>query len=291
MSPTSPKSPTPPKPLAPGVERRRQLRDQRRRERLNNLWRLALFSACAAGLGYGLLRHGWSLRGPEQVNVIGSQQVSRDQVVEAAGLQFPILLLNLQPKQLQQRLAAALPVENVEVERLMLPPRLRIDLVDRQAVARAQRGKGAGLERGYVDRLGNWMSLSHQQVALTRTSPQPMVSVLGWQEWHRPALAQILERRNSLGSPLQEIRFEPNGHLLLRTKALGQVRLGPADAQLLRRLELMHHLTGELPGQLKGRTIQSIDLSDPDKPELGLPAAPAKEAAKGSTGTVTAGTN
>jgi cell division protein FtsQ len=262
---------TTPQLQSPGVERRRQLRHQRRKERLRNLWRLLLFSACATGLGYALLRQGWSLRSSAQVEVMGSQQVSQEQVVRAARLRFPVLLLNLQPRRLQEELAAALPVEQVRVERLMLPPRLRIALVDRQAVARAQRRTANGLEQGFVDRLGNWMNAGQQLGARPRPSPAPevMVVVVGWQDRHRETLAQILERRGSLGSPLREIRFEPDGNLWLVTQSLGQVRLGPPDAQLGHRLDVLHHLTSQLPAHLKGRAFRSIDLSDPDQPELG----------------------
>jgi len=263
----------------PGVERRRHLRDLRRKERLRNLWRLLLFSACATGLGYTLLRQGCSLRSPAQVEVIGSRQVNLEQVVRAARLRFPVLLLNLQPSRLQDELAAALPVEQVRVERLMLPPRLRIVLVDRQAVARAQRRTARGLENGYVDRLGNWMSSVQQQVARPLPTPRPEVVVVGWQDRHRPVLALILERRGSLGSPLQEIRFEPDGNLWLVTQSLGQVRLGPPDDQLGHRLDVLHHLSSQLPTHLKGRPFRSIDLSDPDQPELGQ--APATTASGG----------
>jgi len=44
-----------------------------------------------------------------QVNVIASQQVSRDQVVEAAWAAIPRPAAQLQTQELQQRLAAALP--------------------------------------------------------------------------------------------------------------------------------------------------------------------------------------
>ncbi|MFM7549754.1 MAG: cell division protein FtsQ, partial [Cyanobacteriota bacterium] len=43
------------------------------------------------------------------------------------------------------------------------------------------------------------------------------------------------------------------------------------DGLLVRRLAVLQHLSGELPPRVKGRSVQSIDLSDPDQPELGLP--------------------
>lgn len=265
--------------LAP--ERRQQLRQQRRRERLQQLWRIVVLSGVAGGLSWALLRQGWVLRSPAQIEVVGSRQVSRDQVIREGQLQLPLQLLQLKPKLLADKLSAGLPVEQVQVSRLMLPPRLRITLVDREAVARAERRSDRGLERGYVDRLGNWMTSRQQRGSAGKAAA---VRVLGWQERLRPALAQILDRREQLGSPLQLVRFEANGSVWLRTAALGNVHLGPADQRLPRRLEVLQHLSSQLPQQIRGLKVQSIDLSDPDRPELGLPAVPGRSAAAGRSG-------
>ena len=257
----------------PGAERRRQLRLERRRQRLREIWRVLVLMAASAGLGWVLLGQGWTLRSPSQVEVVGSRQVSRDQIIQEARLRFPLQLLSLQPRQLAAELAAALPVENVQVTRLMLPPRLRIDLVDRKAVARAERRTAKGLEQGYVDRLGNWMT-SRQQSGANGPGAAPLLLVTGWQEQLRPPLAQVLGRSGQLGSTLQEIHFEPNGSLWLVTSSLGKVRLGLPDGQLARRLAMLTHLSSHLASRVQGLKVQSIDLSDPDHPELGLPPKP-----------------
>ena len=254
--------------LRPGAERRRQLRQERRADRLLNLWRLVVFSAMASGLGYGLLTQGWTLRSPSQVEVSGSRLVSRDQVIQAAGLSFPQPLLALQPRQIIQTLSTALPVENVRVSRLMLPPRLRVELIDRSAVARAERRNKDGLEQGYVDRLGNWINL-RQNLGVRLEGTQEL-RVVGWNERHRPALAKVLQERPAFGGKLKEIRFDPEGSLWLSTTDLGPVRLGPADGQLERRLAVAAHLNATLPANLRGRRPQIVDLSDPDQPELSL---------------------
>jgi cell division protein FtsQ len=254
--------------LRPGAERRRQLRQERRADRLRNLWRLVVFSAMATGLGYGLLSQGWTLRSPSQVEVSGSRLVSRDQVIQAAGLRFPQPLLAVQPRQIIQALAVALPVENVRVSRLMLPPRLRVELIDRSAVARAERRSPAGLEQGYVDRLGNWISL--QQNLGVRLEGTQELRVVGWNGRHRPALALVLKQRQAFGGRLKEIRFDPEGSLWLSTSDLGPLRLGPPDGQLERRLAVAAHLNASLPAALGGRRPMIVDLSDPDQPELSL---------------------
>ena len=267
-------------PAPPGTERRRQLRQQRRQERLRNLWRFLVLLTLAGGLGYGLLRQGWVLTGPDQVEVVGSQQVGADQVVQAARLVFPQPLLGLHPKRIAEALASALPVEQVQVNRLMAPPRLRVELVDRKAVARAQRRTAKGSEQGYVDRLGHWMSIRQGQGASAKASAGLLV--LGWQPRYRPALALMLEQRERLGGDISQIRFEPDSSIWLQSKRLGKVRFGPADAQLERRLEVLRHLQQELPDRVKGRQLQSIDLSDPEQPELGLPFTPSRAAAASS---------
>lgn len=276
-------------------ERRRQLRQQRRQERLRQLWRISLFSAAAAGLGWGLLEQGWVLRNPDQIEVMGSSQVSREQVIREAQLRLPQPLLGLKPQELAQRLSAGLPVEQVQVSRLMLPPRLRISLVEREAVAQAQRRSSKGMERGYVDRLGNWMTSRQQRSSGRNRTPQVMV--MGWQERLRAPLAEVITQQDQLGSTLQQVRFEPNGSLWLRTAALGDVHLGLPDERLSRRLDVLRHLSTHLPKQIKTLKIQSIDLSDPERPELGLPgkgrlslAALKKTAAQAHRPTAAAGT-
>ncbi len=255
-------------PLPPGVLRRKQLREQRRADRLRNLWRLVVFSAISAGVGYGLLRQGWSLQEPGQVEVVGSRTVNRDQVIQAAGMTFPLPLLALQPNQLGSELMEALPVEKVKVTRLMLPPRLRVELVDREAVARAERRRSGGSESGYIDRLGNWISIrQHQSLP---ASGDLNLLVKGWNERHRAALMKVLEARKDLGTGLQEVRFDPDGSLWLLTRELGSLRLGPVDDRLERRLEVAAHLNRTLPERIGGRRPQQIDLSDPEQPELSM---------------------
>ena len=257
---------------SPAAAHREQRRRENRRERWRNLWRLLVFSAAGSGLAMVLLRQGWMLQGPSQLEVRGSRLVTTAQVVEAGALQFPMPLLSVEPSQLAERISASLPVEQVQVSRLMLPPRLRIQLVDRQAVARAERPGPQGPVGGYVDRRGNWMVL-HQQGRLSPEAARRLVK--GWQPEHRSALALILQRADQLGGTIETIEFKADGSLWLRLHPLGLVRLGQGEELLPRRLDVLAHLSTTLPQRLQGRTLEAIDLTDPKHPELSLPAPPA----------------
>ena len=61
---------------------------------------------------------------------------------------------------------------------------------DRQAVARAQRRTSKGIQQGYVDREGNWISVPLQPGV--RMPGNADIRVVGWTPRHRPALATIL---------------------------------------------------------------------------------------------------
>lgn len=259
------------RPLSPGAERRRQLRQQQRHELLVNGWRILVLLGLAGGLGYGLLRLGWTLSGPEQVEVLGSRQVTTAEVIDVAGIRFPQPLLTLDPRSITTRLGSALPVEEVRVSRLMAPPRLRVVVVDRQPVARAERMGPQGPEQGYVDRLGNWMT-ARQGQGLRNASTDKLL-VQGWQPRHRAVVSTVLRHHSKgLANDLARLRFDPAGNIWVDSARLGAVRLGPGDGQLEQRLKVLDHLTATLPGQLKGKRLQSVDLTDPNQPELALAA-------------------
>tara|TARA_B100001121_G_scaffold303002_1_gene316323 strand:- start:1346 stop:2200 length:855 start_codon:yes stop_codon:yes gene_type:complete len=254
-------------PLPPGVERRRRLREERRRERLIQSWRILLYGGVSTGLIWVLLSTGWSLRSQQQLTVRGSDRLGTDAVVKAAGLRFPRPLITLEPGRLERRLLAELPVESVSVQRRLVPPGLEVKLKDRQPIAAASRMGARGLEQGMVDRQGHWMPLT---VARQGEAPSSAVRVEGWIPSRRRMIATVLEQRDQLGSPLQVIKIAPDGDLSLRTQTLGLVRLGSNERLLDQQLLTIALLSSSLPETLRGKASSGIDLSDPSKPELQL---------------------
>ena len=254
-------------PLPPGVERRRRLREERRRERLIQSWRILLYGGVSTGLIWVLLSTGWSLRSQQQLTVRGSERLGTDAVVKAAGLRFPRPLITLEPGRLERRLLAELPVESVSVQRRLVPPGIEVKLKDRQPIAAASRMGARGLEQGMVDRQGHWMPLT---VARQGEAPSSAVRVEGWIPSRRRMIATVLEQRDQLGSPLQVIKIAPDGDLSLRTQTLGLVRLGSNERLLDQQLLTIALLSSSLPETLRGKASSGIDLSDPSKPELQL---------------------
>ena len=248
-----------------GLQRRRELRRRKRMHLAAQLWSLLLLLSASAGLSWLLVRHGWLLRTPAQVQLSDRSPFSRDQVISAAGLRFPLELLSLDGASMQQRLGANLPVENISVQRQLWPPKLLIDLRLRQAVARAQRQTPQGSETGYVDRTGAWISRVQQQAS--EVGAVPALKVVGWQARHASTVGFLL-RELPPAAAISQVEFRRNGELWLQSRALGAVRFGSLDQRLPRQLEVLSHLAEQQP--LAQEPTQALDLSDPERPELVL---------------------
>ncbi len=265
-------------PLPPGVERRRRLRQERRQERLIQLWRLVFFLLTATGLSWLLLTLGWSLRSPSQIQISGSERMDETVVMKAAGLSFPQSLLSLEPGAIETKLMQELPVQEVSVQRHLLPPGLDIQLVERRPVAAATRMGPKGIERGMVDSEAHWMPMD---MAKQGEKPASAVKVEGWISNRRFVIARILQQRDLLGRPLKTIQVEPAGGVSLRIETLGLVYLGANDALLDQQFITIAQLNQSLPPNLRGTSSEGLDLSDPSQPELKLrpkpnPATPGK---------------
>ena len=258
-------------PLPPGVERRRRLRQERRQERLIQLWRLGFFLLTATGLSWLLLTLGWSLRSASQIQISGSQRMDEHVVVKAAGLSFPLSLLSLEPGEIEFKLMQELPVKEVSVQRRLLPPSLDIQLVERRPVAAATRMGPKGIEQGMVDRKAQWMTMD---MAKQGEKPASAVKVEGWISNRRAVIARILQQRDQLGRPLKTIVVEPAGGVSLRIETLGLVHLGANDTLLDQQFKTIAQLNQSLPPVLRGASSKGLDLSDPSQPELKLRPKP-----------------
>ena len=69
-------------------------------------------------------------------------------------------------------------------------------------------------------------------------------------------------------------------NISLVTTGLGRIDLGGDPALLNTQIEIIVHLNNTLPEHLRQARQSSLDLSNPDRPELQLPAPPDAKKAK-----------
>ena len=256
-------------PVSSQVARRRELRRQRRQTLLIQLWRFVALLLVSGGFSWILLRHGWTLRSPEALILTGGTALEANQVIEAAKLRFPQPLLEVSPRALEQQLIKSLPVQSAHVQRRMLPARLVISLKPEIPVAKAVRQGPFGRERGLLNAEGQWIPLSD-------ALPEPLTEIMvrGWNDQQRSQIAALLQQRDRFEGRLKAIVLHPDGNVSLITTALGQIDLGGEPALLNAQIETIVHLNKTLPKQLRQAHQSSLDLSNPDRPELQLPTPP-----------------
>ncbi len=262
-------------PVSSQVARRRELRRQRRQTLLIQLWRFVALLLVSGGFSWILLRHGWTLRSPEALILTGGTALEANQVIEAAKLRFPQPLLEVSPRALEQQLIKSLPVQSAHVQRRMLPARLVISLKPEIPVAKAVRQGPFGRERGLLNAEGQWIPLSD-------ALPEPLTEIMvrGWNDQQRSQIAALLQQRDRFEGRLKAIVLHPDGNVSLITTALGQIDLGGEPALLNAQIETIVHLNKTLPKQLRQAHQSSLDLSNPDRPELQLPTPPAPKKVK-----------
>ena len=255
------------RPVSTQVARRREFRRKRRQTLLIQLWRFVVLLLLSGGFCWILLRHGWTLRSPEAVIMTGGAFFETSQVLEAAKLSFPQPLLEVSPRALEKHLIRALPVQSAQVERRMLPARLIITLKQEIPVAKAMRHGPDGREMGLLSADGRWIPLSE-------ASPEPMTNIVvrGWSNRRRGQIASLLQQRDRLGGRLKAIVIHPDGSISLTTTGLGRIDLGSEPALFNAQIETIVHLNKTLPKHLRQAHQSSLDLSNPDRPELQLSA-------------------
>jgi len=252
------------------------MRREKRRELQIQIWRLLVLLLASAGFGWLLLRHGWTLNDQEQLLVRGDTGIKPELVARIGGLKFPQPLLEISPSDMESKLLNNLPVRAVSVERRAFPARLEIDLVGQLPIAHATRRRGNTTEKGAVDERGHWIQ---PRADAPNRVPTSAITIEGWTKDQRPVIAELLRQRAAIGATLKTIVLHPDGTISLQTANLGQIDLGDDIGLLSEQIAAIGQLSRTMPPHLvtQGKGKGTLDLSNPDRPELEIPVQPAKK--------------
>ena len=256
------------RPLSPQLARRRELRQRKRRELAVQTWRVVICLVFGSGLGWLLLRHGWTMDNIDRIVISGDSGLNAEQVAQSGQLSFPQPLFQVSPADLERQLLRDLPVQSASVERRLYPARIEVHLLRQTPVARATRQQAGLRERGMVDADGRWIPLSANS-----TMPMPLsaITVHGWRLSQRLAIAKLLQDRDRFQGKLQTITVHPDGGISLRTSNTGRIDLGQDRGRLNEQIDAIVQLRRTLPHQLLKPNQGYLDLRNPDRPELQLP--------------------
>nr|WP_228383230.1 FtsQ-type POTRA domain-containing protein [Synechococcus elongatus] len=234
-------------------------------------------STIAAGLVWVLARPLWIIQDPQRIQIQGQQTLNRDRLFATLDLKFPLNLLQLQPQRLEQRLLEAAPLQQVQIQRRLLPASLLITVQEITATAQASRvvvePNQPPQERwGILDRQGVWHPLSAYE-RLGANLPQTTLKVRGYREPYQrlwPALYTLLS-----SSPVQirGLDWRDPTNLILKTE-LGLVYCGPYDPALLPQQIATLDRLRQLPEKTNLDAIAYIDLRQPATPRVQMKPTP-----------------
>ena len=139
----------------------------------------------------------------------------------------------------------------------------------RNPVARATRRIPGGISLGLVDSEGHWIE---PDPAVSLPPPTTQVVIDGWSRSRREAIATLLSEQSLLDNNLELIVLRSDGAIQLRCGQLGEIELGRNIALLDRQIDAIEQLSLKLPKAVIAGEKALIDLSNPDRPEIQLPA-------------------
>ncbi|NCJ06596.1 hypothetical protein GS597_08780 [Synechococcales cyanobacterium C] len=295
------------------LDRRRQLKRQRRNRALQSTWRTFFALASLTGLLWTFSQAQWQIQDSSNLTITGTEPLAPDILVPFLPKQFPVSLLRFQLAEVTTTVTENTHVARLEISRHLFPARATIRVAQvRPAVASTTCNQCVLVVRDaqqnlitlgpsnvwLLDELGIPLPLAAypqaqqagQFPALTvnqylvpverETDPDASADIVVQpdpekQTWWR-SLYPLLSRERSI--QVTALDLQDRNNLQLKTD-LGLVYLGPYSAKLTEQLQVLEKMRG-LPEIVDPQKISYIDLRNPQQPTLErrdaipLPTAP-----------------
>lgn len=117
------------------LDRRKQLKRQRRNLFWKKTWRTTAILGFALGLGWLFNKPGWQIKQASQVDISGNSQLSIQTIETFLPLTFPTSLLRVRPTDIKTMLEQYTHADEVLVYRQLFPPRIVVRIQERPPVA------------------------------------------------------------------------------------------------------------------------------------------------------------
>lgn len=292
------------------LDRRRQLKRQRRAQFWTKVWRTSFLVGCTAGLAWLFSKPDWQIRQTKQVQILGNSQISAGTLETLLPLSFPTSLLRINPQAIKTALETHTHVDQVLVTRQLFPLRVVIQVQERAPIAQTTCRRCVlvvKLDQTQSITLGPadlWL-LDDRGIPLPFESypkllrnskvpslvvdhylqPLPAAQIKKNLPKMLPAQATPVALDSTLQnqwkkvlqpllrSPvkIQALDLENPNNLVLKTE-LGMVQLGPLSAKLTEQLRALDQMRG-LPQKQDLKQVKFINLENPQRPTLELNAA------------------
>ena len=201
----------------------------------------------------------------QDIRISGSELFSQNDLINNSSLKIPIRLIFIKTNLLEKELKHNLSLKSVSVTRQILPFGLRVDLNTRTPIAYGERILNNVKIFGFIDKDGTFIN---KQNADEKNLKNLSIQVFGWKEKFKKILSAIFNAQEDYEFEIVNITFSPNGFLTVEEKDLKTIFLGLNPNLINYQLQLINNLKDELKKKNFTEKIDSIDLTEPNKPKI-----------------------
>jgi cell division protein FtsQ len=199
----------------------------------------------------------------KHIRVSGSELFSQNDVINNSSLKFPIRLIFVKTNLLEKELKQNLSLKNVSVNRELFPFGLKVHIDSRIPIAYGERILNEEKISGFIDKEGNFIE---KQNADKKKFNKLTIEVFGWKEKFKKTLSDIFIAIENHELEIVKITFSSDGFLTVEEKDLKKIFLGFKPNLINYQLQIVNNLKIEFKKTSFSKKIDSIDLTNPDKP-------------------------
>jgi len=199
------------------------------------------------------------------IRISGSELFSQNDVVDNSSLKLPLRLIFVKTKFLEKELKHNLSLKSVSVNRELFPFGLRIKVNTRTPIAYGEKILNDEKILGFIDKDGIFIDKKNVE---GKNSNKLTIKVFGWKEKFKKILSKIFIAQENYEFELVKIIFSKNGFLTIEEKDLKTIFLGFNPNLINYQLQIINNLKNQFKENNFSEKIDSIDLTDPNKPKI-----------------------
>ena len=201
----------------------------------------------------------------QDIRISGSELFSQNDVVKNSSLNFPIRLIFVKTNLLEKELKQNLSLKNVSVNRELFPFGLKVHINSRIPIAYGERILNDEKILGFIDKDGIFIN---KQNVDEKKFNKLTLKVFGWKEKFKNILSEIFIAIENYELEIIKISFSYDGFLTIEEKDLNTILLGLRPNLINYQLQIINNLKNEFKKSSFTKKIDSIDLTNPDKPKI-----------------------
>ena len=201
----------------------------------------------------------------QDIRISGSELFSQNDVIKNSSLNFPIRLIFVETNLLEKELKQNLSLKNVSVNRELFPFGLKVHINSRIPIAYGERILNDEKISGFIDRDGIFIN---KQNVEEKNLNKLTIQVFGWEEKFKKILSEIFIAIENYELEIVKISFSYDGFLTIEEKDLNTIFLGLRPNLINYQLQIINNLKNEFKKSSFSKKIDSIDLTNPDKPKI-----------------------